>query len=200
MIHFNNLYKINKTQLPLATSVLIDAFSEASAWDNIFSDKEKNNILTEIMVKFCYKYGSLLSISKQIEGVMAVVPHNKNMNVWTLLRSGAFFLSLKIANESKKFKILSDAIDDAKKDLQLKEYIHLLIMGVSRDHQGKGFGGKFITSLINQSEKSELPIYLETQKEENVTLYGKFGFTVKKEITLPNPLSLPMWLMVRDVK
>jgi GNAT superfamily N-acetyltransferase len=97
-------------------------------------------------------------------------------------------------------KVLSDAIEEAKKSLNLDPYIHLLIMGVSQEFQGKDFGGKLIRAIIEQSESEKKPIYLETQKEENVTLYEKYGFSVKKKIILPEPLNLPMWLMVRNVE
>ena len=34
-------------------------------------------------------------------------------------------------------------------------------------------------------------------KENNVKFYEKYGFSAKKKIILPEPLNLPMWLMVR---
>ena len=73
-------------------------------------------------------------------------------------------------------------------------------MGVSQEFQGKGFGGKLLRAVIEKAETERKPIYLETQKEENVNLYEKFRFSVKKKVILPEPLNLPMWLMVRDAK
>ena len=71
-------------------------------------------------------------------------------------------------------------------------------MGVSKEYQGKGFGGKLLRAVIEKSETEKKPIYLETQKEENVELYKKFGFSVQKRIIFPEPLNLPMWLIVRN--
>ncbi len=130
---------------------------------------------------------------------MAIAPYGKDMNMLSIIRSGAFLLSMKIGNESKKFKVLSDAVDEAKKTLDLDPYIHLLIMGVSQDYQGKGLGGKLVRALIEKSESENKPIYLETQKEDNVFFYEKYGFEVKKKIMQPEPFDLPMWLMFRDV-
>jgi ribosomal protein S18 acetylase RimI-like enzyme len=73
-------------------------------------------------------------------------------------------------------------------------------MGVSQDYQGKGFGGTLVRALIEKSESENKPIYLETQKEDNIHFYEKYGFTVKKKIVLPEPFNLPMWLMLRDIK
>jgi ribosomal protein S18 acetylase RimI-like enzyme len=196
----SDLYKIQKKDLNEAVNVLNNAFSENSMWKEVFNDEEKNRILTELMVRFCMKYGAVFSTSVKLEGVMAIAPYGKEMTMFRIIRSGAFFLSMKIAKEGKKMKILSDAVEEAKKSLNLDPYIHLLIMGVSQEFQGKGLGGRLLRTLIEKSETEKKPIYLETQKEDNIDFYGKYGFSVKKKIILPEPINLPMWLMVRDVK
>ena len=196
----SDLYKIQKKDLKNAVNVLTNAFSEESMWKEVFNDEDKNRVLTEVMVRFCLKYGNVLSTSDNLEGVMAIAPHDKDMTALRIIRSGAFFLSMKISNEAKKMKVLSNAIEKAKKSLNLDPHIHLLIMGVSQEYQGKGFGGKLIKAIIEKAEIEKKPIYLETQKEENVALYEKYGFSVKKKIILPEPLNLPMWLMLRDAK
>ena len=196
----SDLYKIQKKDLKNAVDVLTNAFSEESMWDEVFNDEDKNRVLTEVMVRFCLKYGNVLSTSDNLEGIMAIAPHDKEMTALRVIRSGAFFLSMKISNESKKMKVLSNSIEEAKKSLNLSPYIHLLIMGVSQEFQGKGFGGKLLRAVIEKAETEGKPIYLETQKEGNVSLYEKYGFSVKKKIFLPEPLNLPMWLMLRDTK
>lgn len=196
----SDLYKIQKKDLKKAVDVLTDAFSEESMWKEVFTDEEKNRILTEVMVRFCLKYGDVLSTSDNLEGIMAIAPHDKDMTTWRIILSGGFFLSMKIAKEAKKMGVLSSAVEQAKESLNLGSYIHLLIMGVSQEFQGKGFGGKLLRALVEKAEAEKKSIYLETQKEENVDFYEKYGFSVKKKIILPEPLNLPMWLMVRDVK
>jgi len=196
----SDLYKIQKKDLKNAVNVLTNAFSEDSMWKEVFTDEDKNVILTEVMVRFCLKYGNVFATSDNLEGIMAIGPQDKDMTLWRIIRSGAFLLSMKIANESKKMKVLSNAVEEAKNSLNLGPHIHLLIMGVSQEFQGKGFGGKLLRAIIEKSETERIPIYLETQKEENVGLYEKYGFSVKKKVMLPEPLNLPMWLMVRDIK
>ncbi len=196
----SDLYKIQKKDLKNAVNVLDNAFSEDSMWKEVFTDEDKNRVLTEVMVRFCLKYGNVYSTSDNLEGVMAIAPHDKEMNLFRIIRSGAFSLSIKISSESKIMKVLSNAVEEAKNPLNLGPYIHLLIMGVSQEFQGKGFGGKLLRAIIEKSETERIPIYLETQKEENVGLYEKYGFSVKKKVMLPEPLNLPMWLMVREAK
>jgi len=200
MTLISDLYKIQKRDLKNAVEVLTDAFSKESMWKEVFTDEEKNRILTEVMVRFCLKYGNVYATSEKFEGVMAIAPHDKEMTTWTILRSGAFFLSMKIADEAKKMEVLSVAVEEAKKNLNLGSYIHLLMMGVTQEFQGKGFGGNLLRALIEKAEAEKKSIYLETQKENNVKFYEKYEFSVKKKINLPEPLNLPMWLMVRQVK
>jgi len=196
----DDLYKIQKKDLKNAVNVLDNAFSEDSMWKEVFKDEDKNRVLTEVMVRFCLKYGNVVSTSENIEGVMAIAPYDKDMTTWRIIRCGAFFLSMQIAGEAKIMQVLTRAVEEAKKSLNLGPYIHLLIMGVSQEFQGKGFGGQLLRAVIEKAETEKMPLYLETQKEANVSLYEKFGFSVKKKIILPEPLNLPMWLMVREPK
>ncbi|MFC1893150.1 GNAT family N-acetyltransferase [Chloroflexota bacterium] len=198
MTLFDNLYKIQKKDLKNTVNVLTNAFSEDSMWKEVFNDEDKNRALTEVMVRFCLKYGNVVSTSENIEGVMAIAPYDKDMTTWRIIRCGAFFLSMQIAGEAKIMQVLTKAVEEAKKSLNLGPYIHLLIMGVSQEFQGKGFGGQLLRAVIEKAEIEKVPIYLETQKEANVSLYEKYGFSVKKKVILPEPLNLPMWLMVRN--
>jgi len=198
MTLFDNLYKIRKKDLQNAVNVLTDAFSEASMWKEVFKNEQKNRALTEVMVRFCLKYGNVVSTSENMEGVMAIAPYDKDMTTWRMIRCGAFFLSMRIAGEAKIMQVLTKAVEEAKKSLNLGPYIHLLIMGVSQEFQGKGFGGQLLRAVIEKAEIEKLPIYLETQKEANVSLYVKYGFSVEKKVILPDPLNLPMWLMIRS--
>ena len=95
-------------------------------------------------------------------------------------------------------QVITKTVEEAKADLKLGPNIHLLIMGVSHESQGKGYGGQLLRAIIEKAEEERKPIYLETQKEENVSLYEKFGFSVRNKVILPEPLNLPMWLMVRE--
>jgi hypothetical protein len=77
-------------------------------WKEVFKNEEKNRALTEVMVRFCLKYGNVVSTSENIEGVMAIAPYDKDMTALRVIRSGAFFLSMKIAKEAKIMKVLSN--------------------------------------------------------------------------------------------
>jgi hypothetical protein len=102
----SNLYKIQKKDLDKAVTVLDNAFSEDSMWKEVFDDEEKNRILTEVMVRFCLTYGNVVSKSNKLEGVMAIAPYSKDMNLLSIIRSGAFFLSMKLVMKVRNSRFL----------------------------------------------------------------------------------------------
>ncbi len=196
----SDLYKLQKKDIKKAADVLVDAYTEDPMLKKIFTDVDKRSIQFEVMLRFCVKYGNLYSPSDNFEGVMAIAPHDKDMTVWRTFRSGGFFLGMKIASVAKLMAPTTKLMEEAKKDLNLGSYIYLFIIGVSQEFQGKGFGGKMLRAIVEKAEIERKPMYLETQNEKNVSLYEKYGFYVVKKIDLPDPLNLPMFLMVRDAK
>ena len=88
--------------------------------------------------------------------------------------------------------------DDRKRHMSDRRFVYLQIIGVARDFQGKGYGGRLLRALLEQCDQEGVPLYLETETEDNVDMYKKFGFRVLQVINLP-VLDLPMWEMVREV-
>ena len=195
----SDLYKIKKNDIKKAANVIVNAFSEDPMWKKVFKEEEMYRVISEVMVKFPMKYGNVFSTSDNLEGVMGIMPPDKDMTVWRIIRCGAFFLSMKLVKLRKEMELTEKKLKEEKKNLNLGPHIYLLIIGVSQEFQGKVFGGKLLRAIVEKAEIERKPIYLETQTESNVKLYEKYGFHVTKEIILPE-LNLPMWLMVRDVK
>jgi len=195
-----DLYKIKKKDIKKAANVLANAFSVDPMWKKIFKEEDKYHVISEVIVKFSMKYGNVFSSSDNLEGVMAIMPYDIDMTVWRIIRSGGFFNSMKLIKLRKEMGQSANVIEEEKKNLDIGPYIYLPIIGVKQEFQGKGFGGKLLRAIVEKAEIERKPIYLETQIESNVTLYEKYGFHVTKKIDLPEPLNLPMWLMVRDAK
>ncbi|HKL47080.1 MAG TPA: GNAT family N-acetyltransferase, partial [Candidatus Izemoplasmatales bacterium] len=59
--------------------------------------------------------------------------------------------------------------------------------------------GKLLRALIAMTDEVKLPIYLETETENNVHLYERFGFKTLEKMALP-VINQPMWTMLREVK
>ena len=73
---------------------------------------------------------------------------------------------------------------DRKENMKGASFIYLLIIGVATKFQGQGLGGKLLRALIEKSERIGIPLYLETETEDNVELYQRFEFKTVKKIDL----------------
>lgn len=76
-------------------------------------------------------------------------------------------------------------------------HLHLGPLAVLPDHQGKGIGSQLLRQMCSLSENSKLPIYLETDKEENVALYERFEFRIISEDTV---FGVKNWFMWREAR
>jgi len=200
MTLFDSLYKVQKKDLQHAVDVLANAFSGDMMWQKAFKDGNKTRAVLEMVTRFCWKYGDVVSTSENLEGIMTLSSDDKEMSVGRIICSGAIFPIFIIAGDLKKALNIISKIEEAKKSLNMGPYIHLEQIGVSKESQGKGFAGKLLRAVIEKAETESKLIYLETQKEENVSLYEKFGFSTMKTVLLPEPVNMPMWLMLRNNK
>ena len=72
---------------------------------------------------------------------------------------------------------------------------YLGLLGVDPAFQGKGLGGTLLNKRILECDATHMPIYLETQKPENLPYYERFGFAVVEEIRHEG--CPPLWTMWR---
>lgn len=89
------------------------------------------------------------------------------------------------------------AMGEMKKNHPKEPHWYLSTLATDPPRQRSGVGAALLASGLARCDSTRLPAYLETQKEENVAYYARFGFRVSKEIDLP--MGGPhLWLMWRD--
>lgn len=72
---------------------------------------------------------------------------------------------------------------------------YLAVIGSDPTVRGQGFGQALMRSRLDRCDAEYCPAYLESTKSENVPYYQRFGFTVTREIVLPDggPTMWAMW-------
>ena len=75
-------------------------------------------------------------------------------------------------------------------------HLYLAVLGVDTDRQGAGIGSALLQPGLGLCDGEGLSAYLETAKERNLSFYGRHGFEVIGEMTLPK--GPPVWLMRRE--
>ena len=73
---------------------------------------------------------------------------------------------------------------------------YLALLGVDPRFQRQGVGHALVQPVLERCDAEGQPAYLETQKEENLAFYARFGFEVTKRVELDG--APPIWLMWRD--
>jgi len=142
--------------------------------------------------------GEVYASSERMEGVIAVLPgEHANSGLISFLASGAFFRSLgalKLMMRKDVRTTLSEMSRD-KKALNLGPYYYVAVLGVARDHQGKGIGGRLLAALCERADAEGRALYLETQTSRNVAWYEGYGFRVRK--SLGSADTMQIWEMAR---
>ncbi|MBM3146581.1 MAG: GNAT family N-acetyltransferase [Actinobacteria bacterium] len=199
----NDLYELRVDDIPRAGAVLAAAFADDPLWERVFSGEsevtERRCALFETPVRYCRRYGRVLATSSGLEGVVAWVPGERaTMTFWRLLRSGALLSGMRMGTvmARKTMTVFGPLEADRRDAMKGRRFIHVQVLGVQPESQGRGLGGRLVRAAIRESEASGLALYLETETEANVEMYRRFGFHVVKRIVLPG-IGLPMWEMVR---
>ena len=82
--------------------------------------------------------------------------------------------------------------------LHVKEpHWYVAVLGVLPERQGEGLGRALLDPALSRADRDRLPTYLETSNERNLTFYGRFGFEVMQEVSIPGG-GPQVWTMLRQ--
>lgn len=197
-----NLYAVQKKDIQKAGVVFADAFQNDPVWEKVLEGATTNQKRVFFMgpVRYCLKYGKLYASSEKLEGLAGWVPGNlADMTIWRGLRSGSMGSSMKVGMKTMmSMKPIFAPLEAARRaTMSGREYIYLVIIGVSPEHQGQGHGTKLLKAVIEEGNATGLPIYLETTTAKNINMYKKFSFKQLQQVIHPI-IDLPQWGMVRE--
>lgn len=201
----DSFYRLTFRDAFRAGEAMADAFVYDPLWHKLFEGESnlasKYQAFFEIPIRHSIKYGNVYATSEKFEGIIAYVPGKfSDITFWRLLRSGAFGCGMRMGvTASKRMADLKALSADRAENSAGKPYIYLLLLGVRTAYQGKGYGSSLLRALMAACDAQNLPIYLETETEENARMYEHFGFRLIKKISLQK-LGLPMWEMVKEVQ
>jgi len=78
------------------------------------------------------------------------------------------------------------------------KWIYLTHVGVRREYQNRGYGGKLFRTLFNTADLLQCPVFLEAASKENESLYIHYGFkTVETCDIEADGSSIMVYLMIR---
>jgi GNAT superfamily N-acetyltransferase len=113
-------------------------------------------------------------------------------SAWMKLRSAPALLATRPSVALRTLRWFSDW---ERRDPRPRPHSHFGPFGVEPELQGRGIGSVVLTEYTRRLDAAGEDAYLETEKPENVALYGRFGFQVIEEAEV---LGVPNWFMWRD--
>ena len=129
----------------------------------------------------CSMFGEVLVSDDRRACASVLYPDRKRTNLKSI------WLDLKLIFNCIGLSNVFKAMDRESKikKIQPKERMcYLWFIGVNPIYQGSGIGSKLLREIIEESEKQERTIYLETSTMKNLPWYKKFGFEVYDKLNL----------------
>ncbi|KAK5660297.1 hypothetical protein OQA88_12837 [Cercophora sp. LCS_1] len=145
------------------------------------------------------------TIGPDYDSVALWIPPGMSLDGWwTLLRSGMWRLYFTLSAEGRKrlFEEIIPLLHDTKASVlgdRDADAWYLVYLGTKPNSQGRGYAKRLLEDTIQKADAENRPMYLESSSPANNVYYAKFGFEVKREISLKrgdNPVRLSV--MVRE--
>lgn len=160
---------------------------------DIFPDPEERKIkeplVNEFYVRRDFSYSKTFITSPRAEGI-AIWVHSDRLEdrpLWRIFTPGVIRLIFKIGIRPLiKLQAQEKYMEKKHKELVHGEHWYLAVLAVDPQHQGKGYGGKLLNGMLANIDKDNLPCYVETEGEKNVSMYKHFGFKVIDEFIIPD--------------
>ncbi|RZJ76923.1 MAG: GNAT family N-acetyltransferase [Flavobacterium sp.] len=137
--------------------------------------------LMEYAFETCYRFGEVLIKEDRSAVVLLTYPHLKPfsfysvwLDVMLMFQVIGFSRLSKVLRREKLIKIQHPG----------RPFCYLWFIGVDPASQGQGIGTSLIAGVLAKMDAQNLPVYLETSVERNLSFYEKFGFQVFNQTNL----------------
>ena len=198
----DGLTKLSKSDIGLTIDLLLRTFWDDPLSAYFFPNKEERKKLLPALFKFRVKrpfqYGDVYATSSRLEGV-AIWQHSNTVNstLWKHLRAGGLgFYRTMGRNRVNQMMKMDQFTNQRRAKYAVTPYMHLGPIAVNPELQGQGYASKLIRPMLERLDRQELPCYLETQSEFNVSIYEHYGFEVLAKGNVPI-VNIPHWDMMR---
>ena len=143
--------------------------------------KQRLRQLMSYSFDVCSSFGRVLLSQNKKACALVVFPDQKKTSLQSIL------WDIKLITGCIGIKAVSKAMSREKKikNLQPKEPLYYLwFIGVSPEDHHKGLGSALLTEIIQDAEKQNRILCLETSTEKNIPWYQKHGFTIYNELDI----------------
>lgn len=196
------LIRLEPGQTRAALPALLRAFADDPLWNRILPDPSRRGRAMRALFGFHLRYsalgGEVWATGDDCTAVAAWLPaEHAASDSGPLIRAGALALpfTVGLGNLGRLAKA-GDAIKMMRADHAPRDYRYLALLGVDPTRQRQGLGSALLKPMLERCDSERLPIWLETEREENTGYYARHGFALVARIVVPR-LNIPLWGMLR---
>ncbi len=210
MSKLNHLKRLQNDQIEAASRVAARAFYDDPLFVYCFPDLNERKIKAvthcEYMILLGILSGEVFITSSNIEGV--AVWHAYDIKDQKIEKQSKEIIRrlrrVKRENFSdrlfaEKFSIYAEINISLHNEHVNFPHWYFIMLAVDPLQQGKGHGSMLIRAKLRELDKQNLPCYLDTQNENNVSLYEHFGFELVGEVKVPDS-NVKFYGMLRNKK
>ncbi len=197
MSKLDHLKRLQTDQIEAASRVAARAFYDDPLFVYCFPDLNERKIKAvthcEHMILLGILSGEVFTTSSNIEGV--AVWHANDIKDQKLGKQSKEIIRrlrrVKRENFSdplfaEKYSIYAEISNSLRNKHVNFPHWDLIMLAVDPLQQGKGYASMLIRVKLREFDKLNLPCYLDTQNENNVSLYKHFGFELVGKIKFPD--------------
>jgi ribosomal protein S18 acetylase RimI-like enzyme len=186
-----------------AARVMSEAFFDEPmsvyAFPDIGQRQSKSHYFYEFILRYSFHLGHVFVTSNNIEGLAAWLFLNKvSSSIWDMVRSKAIIPLLRMGiNANRRMWPYFNILEKRHRELVKTPHWYLILLGVAPEYRKQGYASHLLREMLSNIDHEGIPCYLETDTEENVSLYQHFGFRVIEEIKVPST-DFRVWAMLRE--
>ncbi|MBO9635262.1 MAG: GNAT family N-acetyltransferase [Chitinophagaceae bacterium] len=176
------MIKAEKTDKQTVTDILTTSFSDNRSVNFVIpQDKHKTERIRKLMAysfDICFRFGDVYLSDCGKACALVLYPDKKQttfQSIWWDLR-----LAFTVFGLNRTIKVVARE-QLIKKHHPAGDMFYLWFIGVQQGFQRAGIGKQLLQELLQQSQKMQRPVYLETSTPGNVPWYQRFGFELYAE-------------------
>ncbi len=189
----DTLAQLNESHIEPAATALAEAFQDYPVFSYVFPDaaarKDALPGLFRSMVHYGLQHGEVYATSPAMEGATVWLPPGI---------PGGTSENPEVDKEALgRFGYYGYCVYTVREKYAPGPHWFLELIGVTPDNQGEGFASRLIKPMLERIDRENLPCYLDTELEKNVTIYQRYGFKVVDD-NVVSGTGVRSWGMLRE--
>lgn len=161
----------------------------AETWGLAFPPGGNGDIIPhmwEVLLRLKIRHGEVYAASPAFEAVAAWLPPGRTYpSARQFIASAPLDLLHFLRNGGGTVVAQYKFQESMQKRNAPMDHWHLGPIGVVPDHQGQGYASRLIRPMLDRADAEGMPVYLDANQDEHISLYEHFGFQVKERVDMP---------------